>query len=68
MQIFYAGREKAVAAYRSIVDMIIELPVPEAIAYLDEHVRGVERYLLRLCPGRPGQALGPSATLSQQDS
>ncbi|GIF02745.1 hypothetical protein Asi03nite_02830 [Actinoplanes siamensis] len=54
-QVFYAGREEAVAAYQAVAERIVELPVPEAIAYIDENLRGVERYLLRLYPGRPGR-------------
>ncbi|GIF09929.1 hypothetical protein [Actinoplanes siamensis] len=55
VQVFYAGREEAVAAYQAIAETIGKLPVPKAIAYIDENLRGVERYLLRLYPGRPGR-------------
>ena len=50
VQVFYAGREEAVAAYRAIIAEVDRLPIPEQLPYVDEHAHGIERYLLRLHP------------------
>ena len=52
VQVFYAGREDAVAAYRAIIAEVDRLPIPEQLPYVDEHAYAIERYLLRLYPAR----------------
>ena len=53
VQVFHAGREEAVAAYRAIIGEVDRLPISEQLPYVDEHAHGIERYLLRLHPAGP---------------
>lgn len=53
LQVFHTGRREAVEAYHALIDTVDRMPLPDQLPYLDQHARGIERYLLRLWPGSP---------------
>ncbi|MEU4562367.1 hypothetical protein AB0F72_28630 [Actinoplanes sp. NPDC023936] len=52
VEVYYAGREEAADECRAVTRVFMSLPPEDQLTYLDEHGRGIERYLLRLFNGK----------------